>query len=83
MSKLDHATPHRAQCGWGRLFSCATDARQYEAGYSQFPEPMPVELAFSAPYAAGWFDAEHDAQQRDEDRLEQRLGELGLLGEAA
>lgn len=59
---------HAAATGWRRMFLSAIDARQYEAGYGQWPEPMPTTAALSTPYSAGWFDAEADERFRVEDR---------------
>lgn len=59
-----------ARTGWKRGFLSAKDADQYDAGYAQWPAPMPHVIALSTPYSTGWFDHEHDQQARDDARRE-------------
>jgi hypothetical protein len=66
---------HKATIGWRRTFLAANDARQYEAGYAHWPEPMPDAVALSAPYSTGWFDREADEQFRNDARRAERMDE--------
>ena len=69
---------HRATCGWRRIFLSANDARQYEIGYTTWPKPMPAGVALSSPFTCGWFDRDHDAQERDDQRADAARRERGL-----
>lgn len=62
-----------AACGWRRVYLSANDARQYEAGYGQWPEPMPAATALSTPYSCGWHDADADERFRVEDRRAEHI----------
>lgn len=62
---------YRASLGWHRVFLSANDARQYDAGYSQWPDPMPDDAALSTPYSCGWMDHESDALRRLDARYEE------------
>ena len=59
-------TQHQARCGRRRVFLSDNDARQYEAGWNQWPNPMPADVALSTPYSRGYFDREHEEEQREE-----------------
>lgn len=71
---------HRAKCGRRRIFLSASDARQYEAGYSLWPAAMPPNVALSAPFSAGWFDSEHEAESATDARHDAYLRAHGLTG---
>ncbi len=69
-SPIASQVQHRAGCGRRRVFLSANDARRYEAGWLQWPDAMPPELSMSTPYSNGWWDAEDDADARQEERMD-------------
>ena len=60
---LHELTQHQARVGQRRVFLSATDAAQYEAGFSRYPQPMPEKVRMSTPYSTGWHDAAHAAKK--------------------
>jgi hypothetical protein len=68
---------HRASAGWKRVFLSRNDADQYDRGYALWPHPMPREQALSTPFSAGFFDAEADAQVREDERRERIMNSCG------
>lgn len=61
---IQAATVYRPRVGrTSRGFLSATDARAYEDGYLQYPA-LPVPCS-GTPAATGWFDAEHEAMDRE------------------